>query len=238
MRGACVRYQPAGPLALDHLDLDLSPGRRVALVGPTGAGKSTVASVLLRFCELSAGTAELCGRELASYAGDEVRRLIGGCPQDPHVFDDTIAANLRMARPTASDQELAEAAERARLLPWIRSLPDSLDTRVGARGMAISGGERQRLALARALLADPAVLILDEPTASLPPDMQAEVMADLLTTTADKATLLITHDLGCLDDMDEIVVLDRGRAVERGRHRELLRASGPYRHLWNVSRTH
>jgi ABC-type multidrug transport system fused ATPase/permease subunit len=143
-----------------------------------------------------------------------------------------------MARPTASDQELAEAAERARLLPWIRSLPDSLDTRVGARGMAISGGERQRLALARALLADPAVLILDEPTASLPPDMQAEVMADLLTTTADKATLLITHDLGCLDDMDEIVVLDRGRAVERGRHRELLRASGPYRHLWNVSRTH
>ena len=234
MRGACVRYQPAGPLALDHLDLDLSPGRRVALVGPTGAGKSTVASVLLRFCELSGGTAELCGRDLASYAGDEVRRLIGGCPQDPHVFDDTIAANLRMARPAASDQELAEAAERARLRPWICSLPDSLETRVGARGMAISGGERQRLALARAMLADPAVLILDEPTASLPPDMRAELMADLLTTTADKATLLITHDLDCLDDMDEIVVLDRGRAVERGRHRELIAAGGQYRHLWNA----
>jgi thiol reductant ABC exporter CydC subunit len=234
MYGACVRYQPAGPLALDHLDLDLSSGRRVALVGRTGAGKSTVANVLLRFCELSDGMAELCGRDLASYAGDDVRRLIGGCPQDPHVFDDTVAANLRLARPAASDDELAEAAERARLLPWIRSLPDGLDTPVGARGTAISGGERQRLALARALLADPAVLILDEPTASLPPDMRTELMSDLLTLTAGKPTLLITHDLDNLDDMDEIVVLDRGRAVERGRHRELLAANGIYRHLWNV----
>ena len=231
LRGACVRYQPAGPLALDHLDLELSPGKRVALVGRTGAGKSTVASVLLRFCELSDGTAELNGRHLDSYAGDDVRRLIGGCPQDPHVFDDTIAGNLRLARPAASDAELAEAAERAHLLPWIRSLPDGLKTRVGARGAAISGGERQRLALAQALLADPAVLILDEPTASLPPDLRAELMSGLLALTVGKATLLITHDLDNLEEMDEIVVLDQGRAVERGRGRELLAGDGHYRRL-------
>jgi len=234
LRGACVRYEPVGPLALDHLDLNLVPGKRVALVGRTGAGKSTVASVLLRFCALSDGTAELCGNDLASYAGEDVRRLIGGCPQDPHVFDDTIAGNLRLARPSASDDELAAAADRARLLPWIRSLPDGLDTRVGARGAALSGGERQRLALARAFLADPAVLIMDEPTASLPRDMRTELTADLLAVTAGKTLLLITHDLDNLEDMDEIVVLDRGQAVERGRHRELLAAEGLYRRLRNA----
>ena len=164
LRGASVRYEPDGPLALDGLDLDLAPGRRVALIGPNGAGKSTVAALLLRFCDLSAGTASLCGQDLASYDADDVRAVIGGCPQDPHIFASTIAANLRLARPDATDDELADAAARARLLPWIRSLPQGLQTQVGARGAAISGGERQRIALARALLADPAVLILDEPT--------------------------------------------------------------------------
>jgi ATP-binding cassette, subfamily C, bacterial CydC len=231
LRGASVRYQPDGPLALDSLDLDLTPGKRIALVGPNGAGKSTVVAVLLRLCDLAGGTARLCGHDLSSYAADDVRKLIGGCPQDSHVFNDSIAANLRLARPGATDDELIEAVERARLLPWVRSLPLGLHTVVGAQGAAISGGERQRLALARALLADPAVLILDEPTASLEPEAGHALMADLLAVTAGRATLLITHQLDGLDQLDEIVVLDKGRAVERGSHHELGRSPSRYRQM-------
>jgi ATP-binding cassette, subfamily C, bacterial CydC len=217
LRGACVRYEPDRPLALDGLDLDLIPGKRVALVGPNGAGKSTVAALLLRFCDLAAGTIQLCGHDLASYDTDDVRAVIGGCPQDPHIFAATIAANLRLARPDATNDDLTDAAAQAGLLPWIRSLPSGLDTLVGARGTAISGGERQRIALARALLANPAVMILDEPTASLDDTARQTLMADLLAVTAGRATLLITHDFEWLDQMDEIVMLNQGRVVDRGR---------------------
>jgi len=236
MRGVQVRYRPGGPLALDGLDLDLAPGRRVALVGRSGAGKSTVAAVLLRFCDPVGGTVTLGGAALASYAADDVRAVIGGCLQDPHIFNATIRDNLALARPGAGDDELAAAADRARLLPWIRCLPQGWDTRVGAHGAAMSGGERQRLALARALLADPAVLILDEPTAHLDPETRSALTADLLTVTAGRATLLITHEPDGLDQVDEIIVLDRGRVAQRGTHRELAAADGPYRRLYR-SRT-
>ncbi len=230
LRGAQVRYRPDGPLALDGLDLDLAPGRRVALVGPNGAGKSTAAAVLLRFCELAGGSATLGGHDLASYDSDQMRTLIGGCPQDPHVFDTSIAANVRLAKPDATDDELTDAVARAGLLPWIRTLPLGLHTPAGARGAALSGGERQRLALARALLADPAVMILDEPTASLDQATADALTADLMAVTAGRAVLLVTHDLASLAaaDLDEIVVLDRGRVTERGTHSELLAAAGDY----------
>ncbi len=239
LAGLRVRYQPGAPLALDGIDLDLRPGRRVALVGPNGAGKSTVAAVLLRFCDPvqgDGGTVTLggpgeAGRDLAEFAADDVRTVIGGCPQDPHIFDATVRDNLRLARPGASDGELEAAAASARLLPWIESLPQGLDTRVGARGAAMSGGERQRLALARALLANPDLLILDEPTAHLDPEAAAALTADLLAVTAGRSTLLITHDLAGLEQVDEIVVLDRGKVVQRGTHRELMAAEGPYRRL-------
>jgi ATP-binding cassette, subfamily C, bacterial CydC len=231
LRGVQARYAPDGPLALDGLDLDLEPGRRVALIGPNGAGKSTVASVLLRFCDPCGGSATLGGADLAGYAADDVRTVIGGCPQDPHIFDATVRDNLRLARPAASEDELAAAAASARLLPWIESLPRGWDTRVGARGAAMSGGERQRLALARALLADPDLLILDEPTAHLDPEAAAALTADLLAVTAGRATLLITHDFTGLDQVDEIVVLDQGQVAQRGTHRELMLADGPYRQL-------
>jgi ATP-binding cassette, subfamily C, bacterial CydC len=231
LRGAQVRYEPGGPLALDGLDLDLGPGRRVGIIGPNGAGKSTVASVLLRFCELAGGSVTLGGAELASYRADDVRTVIGGCPQDSHIFNGTIAENLRLARPGASMDDLAAAADRARLLSWIRSLPQGWDTPVGAQGAAISGGERQRLVLARALLADPAVLILDEPTAHLDPEARSALTADLLTLTEGRATLLITHELDGLDALDEIIVLDRGQVTQRGTHRELMRTDGPYRQM-------
>jgi len=230
---ATVRYRPDGPPALDRISLDLPPGRRVALVGANGAGKSTVAAVLMRFCELTAGTALLDGHDLASYAADEVRSVIGGCPQDPHLFDATIRDNLRLACPDVTDEELEGAAARARLLPWIGSLPRGWDTPVGTHGAAVSGGERQRLALARAFLADPALLILDEPTAHLDPASRRALTADLLDATQNRSVLLITHELDGLDEVDHIVVLDHGKILEQGTHQQLCHAGGHYQRMWD-----
>ena len=220
---------------MDGIDLDLWAGRRVVLIGPSGAGKSTVAGLLLRFCELSGGSATLCGADLARYRADDVRTVIGGCPQDPHIFDATIRENIQLARPAATEQELADAAAAARLLPWIRALPQGWDTPVGAHGAAVSGGERQRIALARALLADPALLILDEPTAHLDRATGRALTADLLAVTRGRATLLITHELDGLEEVDEIVVLDAGRVSQRGTHHQLLAADGLYRGMWLAS---
>jgi ATP-binding cassette subfamily C protein CydC len=233
LRGVAVAYRPGGPLALGGIDLDLAPGRRVALLGPAGAGKSTVAAVLLRFVDVSAGKATFNGIDLRCLRGDDVRSVVGGLVQDAHIFDSTIRANLLIGAPGATDAELAGAAQRVRLLDWITSLPAGLDTPVGARGARLSGGQRQRLALARALLADPAVLILDEPTAHLDPDTRAELAADLLAVAADgeRSTLLITHDLAGLDQVDEIVVLQDGRVAERGTDAELRAAGGLYRRM-------
>ncbi|HUB21403.1 MAG TPA: thiol reductant ABC exporter subunit CydC [Streptosporangiaceae bacterium] len=214
LRGVQVRYRPDGPAALDGVDLDLPPGRRVTLTGPNGAGKSTVASVLLRFTDVTAGTVTLNGQDLASYAADDVRTRIGGCPQDPHIFDASLRDNLRLARPGASDQQLADVAARVRLLDWVESLPRGWDTPVGAHGAALSGGQRQRLALARALLADPALVILDEPTAHLDPPTGRALLSDLLAATAGRTVLLITHDPDELDDVDQIIVLDGGKVAQ------------------------
>jgi thiol reductant ABC exporter CydC subunit len=224
LHGARVRYEPGAPFALDGVDLDLRPGRRIALVGPNGAGKSTVASVLLRFTDLTAGSVTLNGHDLAGYASDDVRTRISGCAQDPHIFDASLRDNLRLARPAATDEELDDAADRAGLLTWIRSLPKGWDTPAGAHGAAMSGGQRQRLALARALLADPALLILDEPTAHLDAGSRQALTRDLLRATAGRATLLITHDLEGLDQVDEIVVLRHGKVVKRGSYAELSHA--------------
>jgi thiol reductant ABC exporter CydC subunit len=234
LHDARVRYDPDGPLALDGVDLDLVAGRRVALVGPSGAGKSTVAAVLLRFCDLADGRATLGGHDLRAYGADDVRTVIGGCTQDPHIFNASIRENLRLARPAASDSELAEAARQARLLPWIESLPRGWDTPAGTRGGAVSGGERQRLALARALLAAPDLLILDEPTAHLDPETRAALTADLLDVTKGRATLLITHELRGLDQVDEIVVLEAGKVAGRGTHDELLQDCPLYRQMWDA----
>jgi thiol reductant ABC exporter CydC subunit len=235
LRDATVVYRPGGPPALDRVSLDLPPGRRVALVGANGAGKSTFAAVLMRFTELTAGAVLLNGYDLSSYAADDVRSVVGGCPQNPHLFDATIRDNVRLARPDATDEELAAAAARARLLPWIASLPQGWDTPVGAHGAAVSGGERQRLVLARAFLADPPLLILDEPTTHLDPPTRRALAADLLHATEGRAVLLITHELEGLDQVDEIVVLDHGKVAEQGCHEQLRHADGRYQRLWETA---
>jgi thiol reductant ABC exporter CydC subunit len=231
-----VRYGPGEPWALDGVDLDLPPGRRVAVVGPSGSGKSTLLSVLLRFRDVDDGRITLGGLDLADYDADDVRRLIGGCPQDPHVFASTLRENLRLASPGADDDRLDEAAAAADLKDWVHSLPQGWATRVGARGAHLSGGERQRLALARALLADPPVLLLDEPTAHLDADMRTALTTSVLHASRGRTTVLVTHDLAALAAVDEILVMDEGRIVQRGTHAELQREPGLYRLMWDLDR--
>ena len=215
VRGLSARHGPDLPLAVQDLDLDLGPGRRVALVGPSGAGKSTIAAALVRFVDYSAGSVQLDGIELRDLSSDDVRGVVGLVEQDAHIFDSTLRENLRLAKPTASDTEILAALERTRLGEWVRSLPLGLDTPVGEHGSSLSGGQRQRVTVARALLADFPILVLDEPGEHLDPQTADALTADLLAATAGRTTLLITHRLVGLDGIDEIVVLDEGRVVER-----------------------
>jgi thiol reductant ABC exporter CydC subunit len=231
-----ARWTPDGPYALDGISLDLPPGRRCAIVGPSGSGKTTLTSVVLRFLEPASGRTSLNGVDLRAFTGDDVRKVIGLCAQDAHLFDSTIGENIRLARPAATDAEIRDALRRARLLGWVESLPDGLGTHVGEHGARVSGGQRQRIALARALLADFPILLLDEPAEHLDVATADELTADLLTATEGRTTLLVTHRLAGLDAVDEIVVLDEGRVADRGTHADLLSRPGPYRSLWQQER--
>lgn len=232
VRGLVVRWPGSTVTALDGLDLDLGPGRRVAVAGPSGAGKTTLAVVLLRFLPYQGGDVLLGGTPLDRLAGDDVRRRIGLAAQDAYVFDGSLADNLLLARPDATEAELRAALTAARLDQWAESLPAGLATQVGERGTRISGGQRQRLALARALLADFPILVLDEPGEHLDVETADALTADLLDVTAGRTTLLITHRLTGLEAVDEILLLDGGRVVERGRHDDLVVAGGRYAALW------
>jgi thiol reductant ABC exporter CydC subunit len=232
LRSVWASYPGGEHAALRGVDLFLEPGRRVALVGPSGAGKSTLADVLVRFLPAAAGEATLDGVATDRLAGDDVRRVIGLVEQRPHLFATTLAENVRIGRRSATDDEVTEVLGRVGLGEWLAGLPQGLATDVGPSGMGLSGGQCQRVAVARALLADFPVLVLDEPGEHLEPAAADALTADLLDITRGRATLLITHRLTGLEKVDEIVFLDRGRVAERGTHEQLLAVGGRYAGAW------
>ena len=203
-----ARYASAEEPAVSGLELRLEPGRRIALVGPSGAGKTTVTNLLLRFLDPQAGRVTIDGHDLREYRQADVRATFALAGQDAHVFNSTIRANLELARPGSSDEELWQALRRARLASWVSGLPDGLDTQVGEEGAQLSGGQRQRLTLARAFLSDAPVLLLDEPTAHLDSENAEALVRDVLTAADGRSVLLITHRPEGLDLVDEVVALD------------------------------
>ncbi|MEU3253014.1 thiol reductant ABC exporter subunit CydD [Streptomyces sp. NPDC006997] len=231
VRDLAARHAGQDRDALAGAGLRLEEGRRVAVVGPSGSGKSTLAQVLLRFLDARAGSYTLGGVDAHALDGDDVRRLVGLCAQDAHLFDSSVRENLLLARKDATEAQLREALARARLLEWADGLPDGLDTLVGEHGARLSGGQRQRLALARALLADFPVLVLDEPAEHLDLPTADALTADLLAATEGRTTLLITHRLAGLEAVDEVIVLEGGRVVQRGGYAELAAVEGPLREM-------
>ncbi|MEU7054496.1 thiol reductant ABC exporter subunit CydD [Streptomyces sp. NPDC046197] len=227
VKGLTARHLGQERDALAGVDLTLRQGRRIAVVGPSGSGKTTLAQVLLRFLDAEAGAYTLGGVDAYAVDGDDVRRLVGLCAQDAHLFDSSVRENLLLAKRDASEAELRDALARARLLDWADTLPDGLDTLVGEHGARLSGGQRQRLALARALLADFPVLVLDEPAEHLDLPTADALTADLLAATEGRTTLFITHRLAGLEAVHEVIVLDEGRVVQRGPYAELATVPGP-----------
>ncbi len=216
VRGLSARWSATGPDVLSGVDLTLADGDRIAVVGPSGSGKTTLAAILVRFLDPSAGEVTLNGVNVRDLAADDVRKVVGLLSDDAPVFDTTIAENLRIADRGADNARLRQVLAGARLLDWVDSLPNGLDTRVGEHGCLLSGGQRRRLALARALLADFPILIMDEPTEHLDEPTAAALIADLLTATAGRSTILITHRTTEPSTVDRIVELDHGRIVAAG----------------------
>ena len=206
LAGVDAAWNP-GRTVVHDVDLELAPGARVALVGPSGSGKSTVAALLVRFLDPSAGRVTLDGVDLRRIAPERIRQIVGYLPEDAYLFDTTIAANLRIGGPDATDDRLRSVLAQARLLDWVDTLPDGLETLVGEHGRALSGGQRRRLVLARALLADFRVLILDEPTEHLDDETATALLDDLLAAAAGRSVLVITHRADIASRVDEVIEL-------------------------------
>ena len=220
--------------ALDGITFRIHPGYRTAVVGPSGSGKTTIARLALRFWDPTHGTIRLDGQDIWRYGLSDLRNLIGVVAQDTYLFNGTVRSNLLLARPGASDDEISQVLEQAQLAGFIDQLPDGLETWIGEQGLRLSGGERQRLALARALLKNAPLLILDEATTNLDPLTEQAVLDALDALMQGRTTLVITHRLVAMERMDEILVLDRGRIIERGTHDQLLMKDGLYQQMFDV----
>jgi len=229
-------YGPGQTPALDGISFDLPQGRQLAVVGPSGAGKSTLLGLLLRFWDYQEGQILMGGQELRTLEQEDVRRQTALVSQRTYLFNDTVGENLRLARPGASDAEIVHAAQQAQIHDFIESLPDGYDTWIGEQGLRLSGGQRQRLSIARALLKNAPILILDEPTANLDALTERQVMTALRSLMVGRTSLVVTHRLVGLESADEILVLQAGRIVERGRHQDLVQLGGLYRHMWDLQR--
>jgi ATP-binding cassette, subfamily C, bacterial CydD len=231
------RYRPDAPSALDGVSFSVEEGETLAIVGSSGAGKTTIASLVLRFFDPTRGRIEMGGIDLRELAPEQIRARIAMVPQDTFLFHATVRENLLLADPEANDEALADAVENANAARFIDALPEGLDTVVGERGLRLSGGERQRIAIARALLKDAPILILDEATSNVDVATESEIQASLEALRRGRTTLVIAHRLSTVREADRIVVLDRGSIVEEGTHDDLLRHDGRYARLVATQRS-
>jgi ATP-binding cassette subfamily B protein len=217
---------------LRGVDFVVPAGGKLAIVGPTGAGKSTISKLLFRFYDVTGGAIRIDGQDIRDVTQKSLRAAIGVVPQDTVLFNDTIRYNIAYGRPDASDAEIEAAARHARVHDFVMRLPQGYDTRVGERGLKLSGGEKQRVAIARTILKDPRILVLDEATSALDTRTEQDIQAALRGLARHRTTLVIAHRLSTVVDADEIIVLADGRIAERGSHAALLASRGLYESMW------